>query len=413
VPQAPQSVWNALATSGLPGFPEADARGRTAETKVVRAGEPLAGEKGELAAEHGNDGSIDMPVARIEAAKITVAPVTAGSLARRITVPGVIAPDIDRLAHIPAKVVGTVVEMRKRPGDTVKKGEVVAVLDSREAADAKSEYLTGSVNFDLQKTMFERAQTLWDKKISAEQQYLQARATFIQARLRADLARQKLLALNLDPGQVAQLPEQETSPPEKSNLRRYEIRSSLSGRVIERKVNIGASVGQEGDPSDLYSVADLSVVWVEMSLPTTELDRVAEGQRVVVSGSEPGKRSEGKVIFVSPVLDQETRSARVIAEIGNADLTWRPGSYVSADIFAGEKPVKLRLPRTALQKVDGKAVVFVRTPEGFEKREVVIGEEDEQAVEVVSGLKQGDEVAVANSFLLKAELGKGETEHGH
>lgn len=360
------------------------------------------------------DGVIKMSSAQIEAAQITVAPVEGGMLSRRLTVPGVVMADSDRLARVPARVVGTVTEMRKRLGDPVAKGEVVAVLDSREVADAKGEYLTASVNFDLQKTMFDRAQILWDKRISSEQQYLQARATFAEAELRLDLGRQKLLALGLDANAVAASAKQEGSNGRASSLRTYEVRAPISGRVVERKVDIGASVGREGDPSELYTVADLATIWVEIAIPTADLEPIRAGQHVAIArGRDSGKQSEGRIVFVSPILNQETRSARVIAAVDNADLFWRPGSYVTAQTTVDEQRVEARVPRTAIQSIEGEQIVFVRTDFGFEKRVVVLGKEDERAVEVVFGLLPGDQVAVANTFLLKAELGKAEAEHAH
>jgi len=347
---------------------------------------------------------------QIEAQGIEIAPIEKGVLARRLAVPGTVTLDKDLVARVPGRVVGTVTQMRKRLGDSVAQGEVVAVLDSREVADAKSEYLTASVDLDLRKTMFERAQTLWAKKISAEQQYLQARATFLEAELRLDLARQKLSALRLDPVEVEKAAKQESALKSGvSSLREYEIRSLIAGRVIERKVDVGALIGNQGDPSDLYTIADLSVVWVELAAPTADLDIIEEGQAVeVVSGRDGGKRGVGRIIFISPLVDPDTRSARLIAQIDNKALIWRPGATVTANIVIGEEPVALLAPRVALQTIDGEQAAFVRTPSGFQKRAVAIGRSDEQAVEIVSGLSAGERIAVKNTFLLKAELGKGQ-----
>jgi membrane fusion protein, heavy metal efflux system len=356
------------------------------------------------------EGSIDMPPERIAAQEIEVAPVEKGILARLLTVPGTITLDPGRVARVPGRVVGTVTEMRKRLGDTVIQGEVVAVLDSREVADAKSEYLTASVAFDLKKTLFERAQTLWAKRISAEQQYLQARETFLEAELRLDLARQKLSALNMDPAEVVKAAKQESAAASGvSTLREYQIRSLIGGRVIERKVDVGSLVGSQGDPADLYTIADLSVVWVELAVPTADLDVIAEGQALVItSGKDNGKRGDGRIIFISPLVQPETRSARVIAEIDNKTTIWRPGAAVTAGIVIKEELVEVRVPRVALQTIGGERVVFVRTPNGFQKRAVTTGRSDEKAVEITSGLSAGEQIAVKNTFLLKAELGKGE-----
>jgi cobalt-zinc-cadmium efflux system membrane fusion protein len=284
---------------------------------------------------------------------------------------------------------------------------VVAVLDSREVADAKSEYLTAQVAVDLQRTIFKRHKALWTQKSNAELQYLQAKESFLEANL---LARQKLVALNLDPDEVVKAAKQESGPNTSvSTLREYTIRSLIGGRVIDRKVDVGALVGRQGDPSDLYTVADLSVVWAELTVPTADLEMIEEGQKMVIlSGREAGKRGEGRIIFVSPLVDPNTRSARVIGELDNKTMIWRPGAAVTANIMVKEEQVEVRVPHAAIQTIGGKRVVFVRTPNGFEKRVITTGRSDDQAVEITSGLSAGEEIAVKNSFLLKAELGKGE-----
>ncbi|PZR64183.1 MAG: efflux transporter periplasmic adaptor subunit, partial [Stutzerimonas stutzeri] len=110
----------------------------------------------------GPEGVVAMSPERVAAAGITVAPAAGGPLTRRLTVPGVIAMDADRVGRVAARVVGTVTELNKRLGDQVAKGETIAVLDSREVADAKSELLASLVNQELQSTLFEREQSLWD-----------------------------------------------------------------------------------------------------------------------------------------------------------------------------------------------------------------------------------------------------------
>jgi cobalt-zinc-cadmium efflux system membrane fusion protein len=355
-------------------------------------------------------GSINMLPEQIEAQEIEVAAVEKGVLARVLSVPGTVTLDPGRLARVPGRVEGTVTQMRKRLGDLVTPGEVVAVLDSREVADAKSEYLTAQVALDLQRTLYDRQKILWSQKSTAELQYLQARETFLEAELRLSLARQKLVALNLDPGETVKAAKQESGPNTSvSTLREYDIRSLIGGRVIERKVDVGALVGRQGDPSDLYTIADLSAVWVELAVPTADLETVEEGQAAVIaSGAESGKRGEGRVIFISPLVDPNTRSARVVAELDNEAMLWRPGAVVTASIVIKQQPVDVRVPHAALQTIDEKAVVFVRTAVGFQKRIVTTGRSDEQSIEITSGLSSGEQIAVKNTFLLKAEFGKGD-----
>ncbi|MGH6936158.1 MAG: efflux RND transporter periplasmic adaptor subunit [Methylocella sp.] len=388
------------------------------EEKAPTRAEPAAAKDVSTPSESMGDapeGLIRMPPKRIEAQGIELAPAEKGVLTRILTVPGTITLDPSRIARVPARVVGTVTEMRRRLGDTVTKGEVVAVLDSREVADAKSDYLTASVAYDLQKTLLERTQVLWTRRITPEQRYLQVRETFLQAELRLDLARQKLSALNLDPAAVAKAAKEESAAsPGVSSLRRYEVRSLIGGRVVERKVDVGSLVGSQGDPTDLYTVADLSAVWVELAVPTVDLNAIAEGQAVMIaSGSDSGKRGEGRIIFISPLVHPDTRSARVIAEIDNKAMIWRPGVTLTAGIVTGEEPVEVRVPRAAVQTIGGEQVVFVRTKSGFQSRVVAAGRSDAQHIEIASGLSAGEEIAVKNTFLLKAELAKAEAEEGH
>ncbi|AWN42567.1 efflux RND transporter periplasmic adaptor subunit [Methylobacterium durans] len=361
------------------------------------------------------EGHVRMTAEQVRNQDISVVKAEGGTLSRHILVPGTITPDTDRIARVPARVVGTVAEMRKRLGDDVRKGEVVAVLDSREVADAKSDYLTASVKAELEKTNFDRQQALWDKRISAESAFLNAKAVYSEASLRQDLARQKLSALGLNAAEVAKLAKQDETTPNTSTLRQYELRSPLTGRIVERKVDVGTAVGKEGDPSDLYTVADLSTVWIELSVPTSELAKVKEGAGVTVTPSQEGgeRHERGKVIFVSPLLNADTRAARVVVALPNKDMAWRPGTYVTAEVEIAQDAVGVRIPKAALQTVEGKRVVFARTEEGFEKREVELGRSDDDAFEVVSGLRPGEEIAVANTFLLKAELGKSEADHDH
>lgn len=348
---------------------------------------------------------------QVAASDIEVAPAKGGTLYRRLDVPGTITLDSVRVARAPARVVGTVTQLRKRLGDTVKKGEIVALLDSREAADAKTEFLTASVTFDLKKTLFDRAKVLWSKKVSSEQQYLQAEAAYLEARLRLDLARQKLSALDLDASEVAAEAREDSEKAGPSRLRQYPVRSPISGRVIEAKVDVGMAVGSEGEPADLYTIADVSKLWIELSVPTGELAAIDEGQAVEIARGDAAER--GRIIFVSPMLDPATRSARVIAEIDNERGLWRPGTFVTASILLGAKKVGILLPRTAVQTIEGAPSVFVKSGDEFEKRAVKLGQQDYDSVEIVAGVAPGEQVAIDNTFVLKAELGKQAAGEGH
>jgi membrane fusion protein, heavy metal efflux system len=346
-------------------------------------------------------GDIRLSSEQIAAAKLGVAVAGPGDLVRFVTVPGNVVVDPDRLGHVPSKVIGTVVELRKRLGDPVQKGEVVALLDSREVADAKSEFLTSGASLDLQSTLFEREKTLWERKISPEQQYLRAENAFSLARLRHDLARQKLSALDIDEAEITDLPNQPIS-----NLRRYALRSPLSGRVIERRVDLGAPVGGDQQEKEIYVIADFSSVWIDLIASPRDLTLVREGDRVDISDSANKDNARGRIIFISPTANPETRSVRVVVSLDNPAGRWRPGAAVTANLPADKRAVAILIPRSALQTIDNKPIVFSRTLEGFHARTVEVGAKTEDAIEILSGLRPGEEIATTNAFILKSELTK-------
>ncbi|CCB64749.1 efflux RND transporter periplasmic adaptor subunit [Hyphomicrobium sp. MC1] len=359
---------------------------------------------------HEHHEGLEVSQDRIDAEGIALTEAGAGVLDRSLTVPGTVIADRNRVGRVAAQVVGTVAELKKRLGDVVAKNEVVAILDSREVADAKSEYINALVNANLQETLFDREKTLYEKQISAEQRYLRAQATDTEAKVRRGLAHQKLAALGVSELDIQTLKQRGQSA---TNLQRYEIRAPIGGRIVEQLVDLGTPVGREGEAKELYAIADLSVVWIELAVSISHLPDIKEGQSVLVSGSQPAETTSGKIIFTSPMINEETRTARVIASVENKDLALRPGSFVNADILFGTKPVGLKLPKTALQTVKGETIVYVRTEHGFAARKVTVGGTDGSSVEIVAGIEPGETVAATNTFLLKAESGKSEATHSH
>jgi len=367
---------------------------------ALQAQDPAPAErKSGAAAADDQQSIVKLSADEIDGAGIAMAAVEPGTIAHRIVVPGTIIPHADRIAHVSVKLSGTLAELRKKVGDPVAVNEILAVLESREVADAKSEYLAARLTNDLQQDLFERDKALWEKKISTEQQFLRSRNQAAHARMRNDIARQKLFALGLTEPEIAGLPNE----PE-AFLRRQEVRSPIAGRVVERKVELGVAVGRDNLETELFAIADLDLVWVDLAVSPADLPLIKEGQPVSITVRGIPARAEGKIAFISPVLDKESRSVRVVAELANVNGVWRPGSFVTAAIAFEEQPVALVVPTSAIQNMGAGTVAFARTPEGFQKRQVVLGQSDDRIVEVVSGLRPGEVIAVSNTFLLKAEL---------
>jgi len=190
-----------------------------------------------------------------------------------------------------------------------------------------------------------------------------------------------------------------------------DLRAPIAGRIAERRVEIGALVGREGLESELFVIVDSAVVWADLAIPSTELDKIHEGQEITITaGADP---SPATIMFVSPLLDKDTRAARVVASVDNAAGKWRPGAFVTADIPIAKESAAQVVPVAALQTLNGESIVFVRTAEGFEARKVGVGRRDARIAEITTGLAAGERVATRNTFILKADLGKSEVDHDH
>jgi membrane fusion protein, heavy metal efflux system len=179
---------------------------------------------------------------------------------------------------------------------------------------------------------------------------------------------------------------------------------------VERKVDLGTVVGRDNLETELFVVVDLARVWVDLAVSPADLPRITEGQTATITARGMKEQADGTVVFISPLLDRESRTARVVVEIPNDGGRWRPGSFVTAAIAVETDKVSLAVPTTAIQTIGGDKVLFVRTEEGFEKRAVVLGRSDDRLTEIVTGLKPGESIAATNTFPLKAEFMKGAVE---
>jgi cobalt-zinc-cadmium efflux system membrane fusion protein len=152
-------------------------------------------------------------------------------------------------------------------------------------------------------------------------------------------------------------------------------------------------------------------VWADLAVSPSDLPAIREGQPITIAAGTGREASPATIMFVSPLLDKDTRAARVVASVDNAARLWRPGAFITAEIPAAEVTAEIVVPKAALQSIKGDPHVFVRTSDGFEARKVTLGREDDRAVEIAAGLHAGARIATSNTFVLKADLGKSEAAH--
>lgn len=196
---------------------------------------------------------------------------------------------------------------------------------------------------------------------------------------------------------------------ESENLSVYPLKAGMDGVVLDRHVTVGEAVDRQ---AATFVVADLTEVWVHVSVYQEDVARVRVGQRVRISAGHGIADAESVIGYVAPVVDQASRTASARAVLANADGRWRPGLFVTAHVL---DPVAAAVvvPRTALQVQEGRPVVFVAEGARFTARFVATGRMGETMVELTAGLASGERYAVTETFLVKAELGKGDAEHEH
>lgn len=264
---------------------------------------------------------VRLPAGVLDEFGIRVAVAGPGRIGRTVTLPAEVRANEDRLAHITPRFPGIVKSVRKRIGDRVEAGELLATIESSES------------------------------------------------------------------------------------LASYPLTTGIAGVVIARHVTRGEAVTRE---TLAFVIADLHDVWIDISAHQNNLDQVRVGQRVLISAGHGREEAEGTISYVSPVVDEATRTATARVVLSNPDHVWRPGMFVTARVLVEDAEVPVVVPRTAVEIVGGERVVFVETDAGFAPRPIVGGRQDSRSIEVVAGLRPGERYVARGGFTLKAELAREE-----
>lgn len=328
---------------------------------------------------------------------ITTARAAGGELATHISLPGEIVFDDDRIVHMVPRVSGIVRSVAKTVGDQVKEGETLAIIDSRELADAKAEYLAATARNALAEKTFIREKGLRDKKVSSEQDYLEAEQALAEASITLRSAEQKLQSLGLSKKELQAL-----NGEGQDAFTQYSINSPMSGVVTAKHLSRGESVASD---AEIFTIADASSVWANLTVFTKNLAIVTKGQTVLLAVDHSGVEARGTIAMVTPFVDEATRSATARVVLDNSDGRLMPGTFVTGVISISANNVKVLVPASAVQMIEGERVVFVEEAKGlYEAVDVTTGRSDGRNVEIVSGLKAGDAYVAEGAFELKATV---------
>lgn len=366
------------------------------------AGKPKPNGTGEEQEHH--EESVQLAPGQMQEFGIEVAEAGQGPIAVHLDRPAEIKFDGDHLIHVVPRVDGVVSEVGVTQGQNVSKDALLAVLNSRELAELKANYLAAFERRNLARETFERENRLWEKKISSEKDFLDAKASLAEAEIALRASGQKLRALGFPQRYIDTLRNSEAA-----DLTTYEILAPIAGTVIERHLSLGEAVSAD---KEVFVIADVSAVWVEVTIYPKDMSLVRAGQNVRIDIGDDNP-IEGQIAFVTPHVSEETRTATARVAIDSANRRLKPGMFVNASIEVGQETADVRIPKSAIQNYENGPVVFVQEGEKFEPRPVQLGRENSQYVEVVSGVSAGETLVTQGSFTLKAELEKASFGDGH
>ena len=341
--------------------------------------------------------AVAMSEAQIKTAGIAIDNARPALIQERLHLPAQVKANAERSVALAAPAAGIVQSVLVSNGAVVKKGQGLVVVRSPAVAGWRADHAGARERLKLAQTVHAREKSLWEQGISARQDLDAAQAALGEARIALAAARSRLDALGVDAD----------ADGVSSTVT---LRAPYAGVVVDQPVVAGQSVDET---KLLLTLADLSQVWVEAAVPGVSLAQVSAGMPAKVSIAAQPRELEGTVSFVGPVLGEATRMATARVTLPNRDGRLRPGMLANVDLMGQPANVPVTVASDAVQTVHERSVVFVRTGAGFRAQDVSVGRSDGKRTEILKGLDAGTPYASAGSFVLKADLGKGEAEHDH
>jgi len=366
-----------------------------------------AGHEGEHAGEE--PGVVTLSPEKQKSSGIEVRQVALEDAAVPLSATAVIEINMDRSAKIGPRVTGKAVKIIASQGDRVKAGQALAYLDSVELDQTWADYIKAQGKVELARKNLQREESLFEKKITPEKDVLKAKQEFGEAEADINLAKERFRLLGVNVSQFE-------SAKGNGNHPLIPVTTPVGGVVLEKTITQGEMVNSD---KTLFTVADLSTLWVVIDVYEKDISRLRLGTNVKVSVTAfPDKAFRGKIAYIAAVVDEKTRTEKARVTIDNSSGLLKPGMFATVLIEAtgGGTERLIAVPEEAVVLDGTKRYVFIQTaPDKFQRRDIEAGRTLGNRLEVTLGLKEGETVAVKGAFILKSELKKGELvdEHGH
>jgi cobalt-zinc-cadmium efflux system membrane fusion protein len=355
-------------------------------TAVIPAATEAAAKPKDTKTEAAPSDTLAMSGEMIKNTAVTTEAVNPGGLAAEIVAQATVAPSPTGEAIVTARAGGAVTRVLKRLGDQVRRGEALAIVESRDAAQIAADRTVAVAKVQLAQRTLAREQYLYGQKVSSRVDLEQAQAEAASSAAEARRASVAAGAANVT-----------------SDGRGVVVASPIAGRVTSENVSLGAFVQPE---TELFRVADPNQIQIQASVGPADAQRLAPGDRAIIELPD-GSTISARVRAVTPTLSGETRAATAVLDVIGGRL--QPGLAVRVRLFPSRSGTSTAIvvPEEAVQSLNARDVVFVRTTKGFKATPVTTGQRSASRIEIVSGLSAGQTIATKNAFLLKAELGKG------
>lgn len=350
---------------------------------------------------HAEEGEIQLTSQQMVEQGLKVAVASTGLVEKLTTLPGKLVVNTDQQAHISPNFSGYIEQVNVALGQSVQKGQTLAVLILPELIDQQANLRMAQANLDLARKDYQREQQLWSQGISAKQDYQRAENAYRQAQITVQSSQARLNALGASG----------------NNNGRFLIKAPISGVISKKDIVVGENV-QLAD--QLFVIENLKDLWLEFNLPNTSNIQLQVGQILNFKTNGSDQNYQAKVQTLNPQADLQTGRLQVRAKVTTQADVLRPNVLVNVFVTDAQAKTALRVQKKALQQVEGKPVVFVIESEEkglvhlkAQPIEVGVSSQDGQWLEVISGLTEGQKYIADGSFLLKSELEKDEAGHGH
>ncbi|HEX4826225.1 MAG TPA: efflux RND transporter periplasmic adaptor subunit [Candidatus Polarisedimenticolaceae bacterium] len=378
-----------------------------------RHGEAPAEKSPAVAPEPAIPGSVHLTAAAIAESGIQTWKVQPTDLEHLLVLAGTVGPDENRFVQVASNLRGRVAAVPVDLGQRVRKGEAVVTIESVELSHAWDEFVKAVADLGVARKSYDRARSLRDAGALSAADYQSTEAAYLARRVEAETLERALSLYGEDDGEIGAVRSAVEAnaeiPLPSRELHRLSVRAPFDGKVLERKVTPGSLV-EALQP--LVSVADLSHVWVFLKAYEKDLPLLSAGLPVSIrTDAYPQVSFQGRVDFLGSMIDAATRTVQVRATVRNPGEELRPGMFVTArvDVPRPESEAKnvVAIPDSALQSLEARTVVFVKTSPGvFVRRTVEVGHTFEGLTEILAGVRAGEVIVTEGSFVLKSEFAK-------